>query len=176
MFRPVEGSTPVAKYLVNVGENTLARDRRRLTIGQWLVALAAREKGVPEGRTRIFDLREPVTVSVVARDGEKPITKVCRKSWQILPQMAKGVVVAVRWRSGELGPTALLQLNTALRTGAVRKDGLNVVRHWEANRPLARGFLRDDLFALFSFLEIRPIFRAKTPKKKPSPTLKIPVS
>ncbi|MEK7383437.1 MAG: hypothetical protein AAB262_09135 [Elusimicrobiota bacterium] len=162
----------MAKYTVNVGENTLL-DRRRLSLRQWMEFLSAREVGVKEGRTRVFDLREPITVSVVAKDGDKPITKICRKSWDILPMFSKGIVTAVRWRSGELGPGALHQLNTALRTGAVRKDGLNVVRHWEQAR---RGFLRDDLFALFSFLEIRPVYRAKTPQNKPSPTLKIRAS
>lgn len=161
----------MANYTVNVGEHTLARDRRRLTVGQWLVALSAREKGVPEGKTRVFDLREAVTVSVVAQDGQKPLTKVCRKSWQILGMFSRGVIVALRWRSGGLGPVGLLSLNTALRTPAVRKYGLNIVQHWLENRPHGRAFLRDDLFALLSYLEIRPVFRVKTPKSTLSAAL-----
>lgn len=161
----------MAEYLLEVGENTLARDRRRMTVGQWLVALSAREKGVPQGRTRIFDLREPVTVSVVTKDGDKPLTKVCRKSWQLLGMFSKGVIVALRWRSGGIGPHGLYALNSALRTAALRKGGVSIVRHWLETRREGTPFLRNDLFALLAYLEIRPVFGGKPAKIRALPTL-----
>lgn len=152
----------MSKYTVHVDE-AMTRGFRKLTASQWLALTRVYPKS--EGRTRVFDLAEPITVSVVASDGGKPVTRVCRKSWQVLGMIFRpGLVVALRWRSAGLGPHGLHAFNTARFTAAVRKGGLNIVRHWLEHRPQGRTFLRDDLFALLSFLEIRPVFTRKTPK------------
>ncbi len=162
------------KYTVNVDEVMLRNGRQRLTAGQWLAQCRVYNKS--EGRLLVFDLPEPITISAVKNDGEKPETKICRKSWQILEMFCRGHLVAVRWRSGYLGPRGLHTLNTALNTAAVRKGGLNIVRHWLENRTGGGGFLREDFFALLSFLEIRPVFRVKTAKPTTPKTIKTPAS
>lgn len=157
----------MGKYRVYVPEFT---GRRKMTAAQWLAEFRMHKKG---DRTRIFDLAFPVTVSVQADDNAKPKTKVCRTSTQIFSMLCeKGPVVRLAWRFGHVGANGLFALNKARTTGALRKDGLTIVHHWLATRPGFNRFMRDDLFSLLSFLEIRPVSRVKTAnRKKRTPTL-----
>jgi hypothetical protein len=154
------------RYTVNVPEYAL---RRKYTPGQFLAEFAE-----VTGRSKVRDLRHPVRVTYVTR-GEEKVSEVCRTASAIFAlfqrvAVAKGALASLSWKGCRIGTAGLYELNHAIREPARRKGGLNIVRHWLETRRGCLTPLGVDLAALFDFLEIRPIFRGKTP----APTLPFP--
>lgn len=159
----------MTKFVVNYYGDT---PRRKYTAGQFLAEFAE-----VAGRSRVGDLRKPVRV-VWVNSVEVPVVEICRTASAIFAlfqrvAIASGAICRLSWIGCTIGPAGLYALNYALRTPALRKGGLNIVRHWLENRKGTMAPLGCDLAALFDYLEIRPIFRAKTQKKSesaPTPT------
>ncbi len=151
----------MSKYLVHVDDHMLRNGMRKFTANQWLALTRINPKR--DGATRIFNLASPVTVSVQVDDLEKPLTKVCRKSSDVWKMFFKGLIIALRWRGGHVGPNGLYELNQVFDTPQFRKDGISQGGYWlQCQRPSA--FLRDDLPRFLAFFEIRPVFALKTAK------------
>ncbi len=155
----------MTKYIVNYHGDT---PRRKYTAGQFLAEFAE-----CKGRSRVRDLRNPVRV-VWVNSVEVPVVEKCRTAGAIFAlfqrvAVAHGAICKLSWKGCTIGHAGLYALNHAIRTPALRKGGLNIVRHWLENRKGSMAPLGCDLSDLFDFLEIRPIFRGKT-KKPASPS------
>lgn len=157
----------MSKYVVNYHGET---PRRKYTAGQFLAEFAE-----VHGRSRVRDLRKPVRV-VWVNSVEEPVVEICRTASAIFAlfqrvAVASGAICRLSWKGCTIGPAGLYALNHAIRTPALRKGGLNIVRHWLENRKGSMAPLGCDLSDLFDYLEIRPIYRGKRrDKAPPSPT------
>ena len=156
----------MARYIVNVPEYL---SRKKFTAGQFLAEFAE----VDGGRSKIRDLVNPVRV-VWATSAEVVTVEVCRTAGAIFALfqrvcVASGAICRLSWKGCTIGPAGLFTLNNAIRNVAVRKGGINIVRHWLENRRGCMVPLGCDLAALFDYLEIRPIFRGEK-AKTPSPS------
>lgn len=166
----------MAKHTVNVDEAHF-RSRRRMTAHEWLTECRV-EPGAYR-RPAHFRFLSPVWLTFDQGEGRQ------RERFTESPALfrrlstlvsADAVLIGVRSADWKLAPKGLFTLNHALRTPAVRKGGLNIVRHFLENQRGSRIALKGDFDALLSYLEIRPVFRAKTPKQAPVPTPKISAS
>ncbi len=152
----------MTRYVVNVPEYIT---RKKFTPGQFLAEFAE----VDGGRSKIRDLVNPVRVVWV--DAAECIeVDICRTAGAIFAlfqrvAVASGAICRLSWTGCTIGPAGLYTLNHAIRHHAIRKGGLNIVRHWLETKRGWRTPLGSDLSALFDYLEIRPIFRGKTAKK-----------
>lgn len=156
------------KHTVHVTEADL-RNRRKMTAGEWLSATKVYDR---DGPTRVYDLPAPVRVAYVEADERTARAETLKKApalFRLLDVIgrAKATITAVTWKTGRIGPGGLYALNHAIKTHAVRKGGLNIVRSWLENRPGSRVPFGSDFLDLLSYLEIRPIH--KTSKTAPAP-------
>ena len=147
-------------HRVHVPESAL-RDRRKMTAGQWLTEL----KIYDDGKTRAHLFAHPVTVKSAATE-----TTTGRARFVSSPALFRHldaltrdghVVLAIYCRGWKLGPHGIARINHALTTPAVRKGGLNIVRHFLENQRHGKTALAGSFDALLSFLEIRPVFSPK---------------
>lgn len=151
------------RYIVNVPDNG---DRRKFTRGQFLAEFAV----TGDSRPKALDLPRPVTARWVAVNEEKH-TETFRSAAALFAffqrlHICRGVIFALSWKGCSVGYSGLYELNRAVREHAVRKGGLNIVRHWLETRSGCRVPLGVDLAALFDYLEIRPVFRGKKAAEK----------
>lgn len=164
----------MGKHTVHVPESTLASDRRRMTAAQWLTEF--RVNAPSEGRTSVFRFAAPVRLTFDQGDGLprheefKESPSLFRRLYALA--LADAVLISVRSEGWKLNAKGLFTLNHALRTPAVRKGGLNIVRHYFDTRSANKIPLRGDFDALLSYLEVRPILTRKTPKPTPQKNLK----
>jgi hypothetical protein len=159
----------MAKHVVNVPEYATS-SRRMMTANQWLAEFAVRDA---REKSRVLIFADPVRVSYLEPLDDKPRVLVCRTSptlFSLLERLAYagGILRAVSWRGHSLDAHGLFALNKANQTAAVRKGGLNIVRHWLENKTGTTVPLRGDFLALLSYLEIRPVSRVKTGKNDSS--------
>ena len=132
--------------------------RRKMTEQQFLAEHCIYDRS--DGITRVFDLPHPVRIEITAPDDRTCKVKTCRTSTELFGLFGEpGLITSLSWQNVRLGTSGLYALNYALHTGAVRKDGLNIVRHWLENRTGHSQPLGCDFAALLSFLEIRSIAR-----------------
>lgn len=155
------------RHTVHVTEADL-RNGRKMTAGEWLSATKIYDR---DGPSRVHDLTKPVRVTWFDRDDRTRHAETCRRAPQLFRVFetvarARGTVTALTWSGAKLGPGSLYLLNHALRTPAVRKGGLNIVRHWLESRQGGMVALGCDFLSLLSFLEIRPLFAQMADSKK----------
>lgn len=149
-------------------------DKRKFTPGQFLAEFAE----VEGGRSRVLDLPHPVSIHWVdeSERGFRERFTTAGALFAFFQRLhhARGTISSLTTSRLAVGPSGLYLLNHAIREHAVRIGGLNIVRHWLENRRGCRTPLGVDLAALFDYLEIRPLFRVKTRKPTPTPTLTQP--
>ena len=161
----------MSKYTVAIGEADF-RNRHRMTAGQFLAAFRVYEQG--DGRTRVFDLPQPVTLTFAFEGTPNRLRLVLVNSLALFRALlthaaAGGLLIAASARgSWKLNDHGLYALNHALRNPARRHGGLNIVRDFLEHKNGSLYPTRGTLNALFAYLEIRPILRAKK-EKTPSP-------
>lgn len=152
----------MAKHIVHVPESLL-RSRQLKTSGQWLT-----ETKVHEGQNsrRLFTFKSPVSVGYVTSDVLSQQSLRCRTSTELFAlfqrlQLSGGVICRLAWKGAKIGAKGLYELNRSIHSPAIRKGGLNIVRHWLENRRGSLTALAIDFPALLSFLEIRPVPSSK---------------
>lgn len=158
----------MSKHSVNVPDYAL-RGRRKYTAGQFLGEFGM--MAGPDDR-RLFRFRHPVRVeSALTETGERRVEKFNEEPhlFRHLAELAHtgALILSLRSREWLLGPRGVQTLNLALVTPAVRKGGLNIVRHFLENVKGLRTPIRGDFEALLSYLEIRPLPRVKPAKSAP---------
>jgi hypothetical protein len=131
-----------------------------MSAGEFLTEFRLNEKG--DTFDRHFKFSSPVTV--VSVDPERVMV---RERFTQAPSLfrhldalahAGAVVVSLKSRTWTIDACGLYAINAALRTSAVRKGGLNIVRHFLASRSHTGTPIGGDFDALLSFLEIRPVY------------------
>lgn len=150
----------MGRHTVNVPEYALGR--KRYTAGQFLAEFAEMDGG----RSKVRDLPRPVTAQW-ADALENQFLETFRSSSALFAffqhlHVCRGVIFRLAWKGCKVGPVGLYELNKAIRESAVRKGGINIVRHWLETRRGCMTPLGADLAALFDFLEIRPLFTRET--------------
>ena len=144
----------MSKFTVYVPEGN---DRRLMTRNQWLTECVVSEPG-QSPRYLIFT--HPVKIHAELNGEVLPMESFEKSTelFRYLDTLArqKAVLTSVHSRVWYLAASGLFELNTALRTPALRKGGANVVRHFLENQKGGRTPLRGSFDALLSFLEIRP--------------------
>ena len=150
----------MTKHLVHVPEYVLS-SRQLKTAGQWLTECII-HKG--RDKRRQFTFRSPLSVGYVTSDSLSHESLICPTSTDLFAlfqrlQRCGGVLIRLGWKEAKIGAKGLYELNHAIHTFAIKKGGLNIVRHWLENRRGSMVPLAIDFPALLSFLEVRPILK-----------------
>lgn len=147
----------MAKFTVNVPE--LSNSLRRYSMNEFLVEFAMTEPGTDS--KRIFRFKDPIVI-VVADSANQLSGHTYEYAGPLFRafeeiRLADRVLVVVGALGWCLGYRDVYRLNHAVRTPALRKGGLSIIRHFLETKKGARVPLRGDFDALLSYLEIRPI-------------------
>ncbi len=147
----------MAKFTVNVSE--MSNSRRRYSVNEFLVEFAETPRG--EDSKRIFRFLNPI-VLIVADAANKLQGHRYEYAAQLFRafeeiRIADQMLVEVGALGWCLSYRDVYQLNHALRTPALRKGGLNIVRHWLENKKGSSRPMRGDFDSLLAYLELRPI-------------------
>ena len=152
----------MTKHVVHVPESAVS-SRQLKTAGQWLTEFKVMDRAQ---KSRVHLFPSPVRVGFVhgAYTESDPQSLVCHTSLALFAlfqrlKFSGGVICRLTWKGCRIGPKGLYELNHAILTPAVRKGGLNIVRHWLENRRGSLTALAIDFPALLSYLEIRPIHK-----------------
>ncbi len=135
--------------------------RQLKTAGQWLAEFKVHDKG---RKSQVCVLNPPVRVGYVTSDNLSQQSLVCHSSTGLFAlfqrlHLCRGVIVRLGWKGAKLGAKGLYDLNHAIHSFAVKKRGLNIVRHWLETERGCLTATRSDFPALLSYLEVRPILK-----------------
>lgn len=153
------------QYLVHLDDHMLRNGIKKMTANQWLASTRIYKKSERLSDSPIWRLGEAITVWLSDSDGQPLRRIICKKVSELFSVIdrkctVKDIIVRMRWKSGEIGPHGLFVLNSARRQPAFRKDGYNIICTLGHDGPR----MRNDFFDVLAALEIRPVFRGKTPK------------